>query len=83
VTKQLYAFQGLVGAILCGFSKEDGVIPVNKNLYSLSFVLVNSGIDFLFLTLLYFLIDVKHIWSGSPFYFTGNSIFKSWIEDKK
>lgn len=71
VTKQIYHFQGLVGAILCGFSKEDGVIPVNKNLYSLSFVLVNSSIDFIFLALLYFIVDVKHFWSGSPFYFTG------------
>lgn len=26
-------FCGLLGGILCGFSKEDGVIPVNKNLW--------------------------------------------------
>lgn len=24
---------GLLGGILCGFSKEDGVIPLNKNLW--------------------------------------------------
>ena len=32
-------FYGLFGAILCQFSKDDGIIPVNKNLWSLSFIL--------------------------------------------
>ncbi|XP_065349899.1 heparan-alpha-glucosaminide N-acetyltransferase-like [Cloeon dipterum] len=62
---------GLIGGILCNFSKEFGVIPVNKNLFSLSFVLVNSCLDFFLLSFLYFIVDVKHVWSGSPFYFTG------------
>lgn len=26
-------FTGIVGGILCNFSKEEGVIPVNKNLW--------------------------------------------------
>jgi len=33
----------LVGACLCGFSQNDGLIPVNKNLWSTSFVLVGHG----------------------------------------
>ena len=31
---------GAIGGGLCGFSKEDGLIPLNKNLWSPSFVLV-------------------------------------------
>ncbi|RHY19730.1 hypothetical protein DYB25_008733 [Aphanomyces astaci] len=35
---------GLVGLSLAGFSVEDGPIPINKNLWSLSFVLVVAGL---------------------------------------
>ncbi|XP_059469043.1 heparan-alpha-glucosaminide N-acetyltransferase-like [Neocloeon triangulifer] len=73
---------GLGGAFLCNFSKESGLIPVNKNLFSLSFVLVSSSLDFFFLSLLYLIIDVKHLWSASPFYFTGmNSLLIYTLHD--
>ncbi|KAF2901701.1 hypothetical protein ILUMI_04480 [Ignelater luminosus] len=62
---------GLIGGFLCGFSKEDGLIPVNKNLWSISFVLVTSSLAFLFFSLCYCLIDVKEYWSGKPFLFAG------------
>lgn len=58
---------GLLGGILCGFSQENGWIPVNKNLWSLSFVLVTSSIDFILLTIFYFIVDVKQVYSGFPF----------------
>nr|XP_022916136.1 heparan-alpha-glucosaminide N-acetyltransferase [Onthophagus taurus]XP_022916137.1 heparan-alpha-glucosaminide N-acetyltransferase [Onthophagus taurus]XP_022916138.1 heparan-alpha-glucosaminide N-acetyltransferase [Onthophagus taurus] len=64
-------YTGLIGAVLCGFSKENGVIPLNKNLWSLSFVLVTSSLAFLLLTFCYLLIDVIKIWNGKPFLFAG------------
>uniref|UniRef100_A0A0K8TUB7 Putative heparan-alpha-glucosaminide n-acetyltransferase-like protein n=1 Tax=Tabanus bromius TaxID=304241 RepID=A0A0K8TUB7_TABBR len=57
---------GLVGGALCQFSKEDGLIPVNKNLWSLSFVFVTSSLAFFLLVVCYYLIDVKSHWSGAP-----------------
>ncbi|XP_037067847.1 heparan-alpha-glucosaminide N-acetyltransferase-like isoform X1 [Pollicipes pollicipes] len=66
---------GLLAGGLCGFSKNDGVIPVNKNLWSLSFVLALSSMAFVMLTLLYLVVDVWRLWLGRPFYYAGlNSI---------
>jgi heparan-alpha-glucosaminide N-acetyltransferase len=66
---------GLIGGFLCGFSKEDGLIPINKNLWSLSFILVTASIGYLFLIVLYSLIDLYDIYSGTPFIYLGrNSI---------
>ncbi|XP_071495380.1 heparan-alpha-glucosaminide N-acetyltransferase-like [Diadema antillarum] len=66
---------GLIAGALCNFSKEDGVIPVNKNLWSVSFVLTTGSMAYLLLSLFYYLIDVQHWWTGAPFFFVGmNSI---------
>ncbi|OQR76648.1 heparan-alpha-glucosaminide N-acetyltransferase-like, partial [Tropilaelaps mercedesae] len=66
---------GLLAGILCGFSKENGAIPVNKNLWSLSFVLCNASSAFVLLTLMYIAIDVLNLWAGGPFIYPGmNSI---------
>jgi heparan-alpha-glucosaminide N-acetyltransferase len=66
---------GLIGGFLCGFSKEDGLIPINKNLWSLSFILVAASIGYLLLIVLYSLIDVYDVYSGTPFLYLGrNSI---------
>ncbi|XP_066157076.1 heparan-alpha-glucosaminide N-acetyltransferase [Euwallacea fornicatus] len=66
---------GGLGGALCGFSKEDGFIPVNKNLWSISFVLVTCSFAFFLLSVCYFLVDVKKWWSGKPLLFAGmNSI---------
>lgn len=37
---------GLAAGLLCGFTKEEGLIPVNKNLWSVSFVLATSSMAF-------------------------------------
>ncbi|XP_045592822.1 heparan-alpha-glucosaminide N-acetyltransferase [Procambarus clarkii] len=67
---------GAVGAGLCAASINDGVIPVNKNLWSLSFVMVTSCFACFLLALCYLLVDVWGVWSGAPFYQAGmNSIF--------
>jgi heparan-alpha-glucosaminide N-acetyltransferase len=60
-----------LGALLCEGSLNDGWIPINKNLWSLSFVFVLSGMGFFLLLVCYLFIDVYKIWTGAPFYFAG------------
>jgi len=60
-------FLGLFGGSLCLFSKENGIIPINKNLWSLSFVLVTSAIAYFILLIFYIVVDFKERWSGYPF----------------
>ncbi|KAG1684726.1 Heparan-alpha-glucosaminide N-acetyltransferase [Nymphon striatum] len=66
---------GIAAGALCKFSTNDGWIPINKNLWSLSFVLCMASFAFFLLAALYVIIDVKFWWSGSPFVYPGmNSI---------
>eukprot|EP00298_Acanthocystis_sp_HF-20_P010614 c18947_g1_i1.p1 GENE.c18947_g1_i1~~c18947_g1_i1.p1 ORF type:complete len:819 (+),score=282.01 c18947_g1_i1:31-2487(+) len=66
----------LIAGGLCGFSQNDGVIPVNKNFWSTSFIFVMGGSGFIVLSIFYILIDLKKIWHGIPFISVGkNSIF--------
>ncbi|KAM4674862.1 heparan-alpha-glucosaminide N-acetyltransferase isoform 2-T2 [Amazona ochrocephala] len=66
---------GIVSATLTKCSKEDGFIPINKNLWSLSYVTTTSCFAFILLLLMYYLVDVKRLWSGAPFFYPGmNSI---------
>uniref|UniRef100_A0A0B6YUR6 Uncharacterized protein n=1 Tax=Arion vulgaris TaxID=1028688 RepID=A0A0B6YUR6_9EUPU len=60
-----------LGVMLCEGSLNDGWIPINKNLWSLSFIFVMSGMSFFLLLVCYVLIDVYKIWSGAPFYYAG------------
>lgn len=62
---------GLITGILCNFSKENGWIPVNKNMWSLSYVLVTSSFAFTLLSICFYFIDVKKWWDGSPFVYAG------------
>jgi len=50
-----------ITAVLTLFSVENGIIPINKSLWSLSFVTVTSSLAFLLLSLVYFLVDVRNI----------------------
>lgn len=66
---------GGAAAALCRLSKEDGWIPINKNLWSLSFVLATASLAFVVLSVCYLLVDVTKVWSGEPFFYAGmNSI---------
>ncbi|GFT58619.1 heparan-alpha-glucosaminide N-acetyltransferase [Nephila pilipes] len=66
---------GSIAGILCCFSKNDGWIPVNKNLWSVSFVLATASLAFTLLSICYAINDVYKFWSGGPFYHAGmNSI---------
>lgn len=61
---------------LCGFGQYGGVVPINKNLWSTSYVLLLAGMAFFNLAVFYVLIDVKKWWSGLPLTPMGmNSIF--------
>jgi len=69
------AICGIIAIGLSGGTQNEGVIPINKNLWSLSFILAQSATGFFGLALCYFFIDVKKWWSGGPFVFVGlNSI---------
>jgi len=60
---------------LCGTSENSGVMPVNKNLWSPSFVLLCAGFANLLFAALYYVVDVRHKWDGWPLRETGmNSI---------
>lgn len=66
---------GAAGGGLCGFAKETGLLPINKNLWSPSFVLVIAAIDFWVLAAMFFIVDCKGWGSGAPFAYVGmNSI---------
>ncbi|NXO73317.1 HGNAT acetyltransferase, partial [Phainopepla nitens] len=66
---------GIISAILTKCSKEEGFIPINKNLWSISYVTTMSCFAFILLLLIYYLVDVKKWWSGAPFLYPGmNSI---------
>lgn len=77
-----------ITAILTLFSVDNGIIPINKNLWSLSFVTATCSLAFLLLSLIYYLVDVKNI--GDDFWtifsypgmnaivlYVGHSIFHS------
>jgi heparan-alpha-glucosaminide N-acetyltransferase len=60
---------------LAGASQNEGVLPLNKNLWSPSFVTLQAGTGALLLSVLYVVIDVRRWWAGTPFLFAGlNSI---------
>ncbi|XP_068182833.1 heparan-alpha-glucosaminide N-acetyltransferase [Antennarius striatus] len=69
-------FLGISAAILTKCTRDGGFIPVNKNLWSLSYVACMGCFSFLLLGVMFFVIDVKDWWAGQPFVYPGmNSIF--------
>ncbi|XP_013161632.1 PREDICTED: heparan-alpha-glucosaminide N-acetyltransferase [Papilio xuthus] len=57
----------LAGALLAGFSRDHGVLPINKNLWSMSFVLVTSACSLTLLSICYTFTDAWRLWGGAPF----------------
>eukprot|EP00462_Mataza_sp_D1_P020440 CAMPEP_0175126666 /NCGR_PEP_ID=MMETSP0087-20121206/3980_1 /TAXON_ID=136419 /ORGANISM="Unknown Unknown, Strain D1" /LENGTH=700 /DNA_ID=CAMNT_0016408603 /DNA_START=118 /DNA_END=2220 /DNA_ORIENTATION=+ len=65
----------LLSLCLCGFKQNGGPIPINKNLWSLSFILMQAGTGTIALALCYITIDIFNCWNGAPFIYVGmNSI---------
>lgn len=68
-------FYGLIAGLLCGFTQEGGLIPINKNVWSLSYSLLTGALGMLVFLLCYLVIDVFHWSVGWPFVYMGmNSI---------
>jgi len=66
---------GIISIILCKSSQNEGFIPVNKNLWSTTYVTTMACMAFFNLTVFYILTDVFKFWSGKPLDFVGmNSI---------
>jgi heparan-alpha-glucosaminide N-acetyltransferase len=62
-------------ASLTQFDMEDGLIPVNKNMWTVTFTLLSACTAYFILILLYFVIDLRHWWNGNPFIYVGcNSV---------
>ena len=59
---------GSIGLLLSKGGHSESWIPINKNLWSLSFVLILSGLAFIILTILYLLVDVLKCLPASHFY---------------
>uniref|UniRef100_A0A8D0ZZT7 Heparan-alpha-glucosaminide N-acetyltransferase catalytic domain-containing protein n=1 Tax=Sus scrofa TaxID=9823 RepID=A0A8D0ZZT7_PIG len=64
-------FLGLISVALTKASENEGFIPVNKNLWSTSYVTTLSSSAFLILLVLYPIVDVKGLWTGTPFFYPG------------
>lgn len=61
----------LLGLFLGVVPDGDGIIPINKNMWSLSYVLLTVGVAYLLLTIFYYIIDVKSYWTGIPLVYAG------------
>ncbi|KAJ0171377.1 hypothetical protein K1T71_012927 [Dendrolimus kikuchii] len=67
---------GVIGGALSMFTKNGGPIPINKNLWSVSYCLVTSAMAFFIQAVLYFIVDLKNKWGGRPLYYAGqNALF--------
>ncbi|XP_035609830.1 heparan-alpha-glucosaminide N-acetyltransferase isoform X1 [Oncorhynchus keta] len=67
---------GNSAAVLSKCTRDEGFIPVNKNLWSLSYITCMGCFSFLLLGVMYFVMDIKGWWGGQPFIYPGmNSIF--------
>jgi heparan-alpha-glucosaminide N-acetyltransferase len=58
---------GAITAALTQVKQTDGWIPVNKNLWSVTFITVSASSALVILPILFYIIDIKQWWSGSPF----------------
>lgn len=75
--------QWIISGLICGFlglllskgGQSDSWIPINKNMWSLSFILVLAGLAFIILTIFYLIVDVYKVFTGAPWIWLGmNSI---------
>ncbi|XP_045492742.1 heparan-alpha-glucosaminide N-acetyltransferase [Colias croceus] len=57
----------LAAALLAGFSRDHGVVPINKSLWSISYVLATSAVSLTILSITYTFTDAWRLWAGGPF----------------
>ncbi len=66
---------GFLGLVLSKGGHSESWIPINKNLWSLSFIFILASLAFIILTILYLLVDVFQWFTGEPWLWLGmNSI---------
>ncbi|XP_050531798.1 heparan-alpha-glucosaminide N-acetyltransferase [Daktulosphaira vitifoliae] len=58
---------GFASGLLCNFSKENGLIPINKSMFSLSYTFIAGSSAFFVFILLFLIIEHWRLWNGSPF----------------
>jgi hypothetical protein len=63
----------LLGLGLTGFSGYGGPVPLNRNMMSLSFVLVGSAAAMGLLALTFTICEWKGLWGGEPLTFLGRN----------
>jgi heparan-alpha-glucosaminide N-acetyltransferase len=63
----------LLAGALCSFDAGAGPVPIVKNLWTPSYILLNAGIGHLALVLAYVAIDWLGFWGGGPFRYMGSS----------
>jgi predicted acyltransferase len=59
--------------------KEGGFIPVAKNMWSPSFILLLAGFGHLNLAFLFNVVDAQKLWSGSPFVYVGKNSLATYV----
>ncbi|KAL6080547.1 Heparan-alpha-glucosaminide N-acetyltransferase [Balamuthia mandrillaris] len=64
-------FFGSMALLLCKGQQNDGWIPVNKNLWSPSFIFATGGGAFVLLAFFFVVIDGLKWWGGAPLSFVG------------
>lgn len=55
------------------------IVPINKNLWSMSYVLVTTSSAFVLLTICYILVDVTKYWRGGPFRIPGTNALAMYV----
>jgi len=79
---------GVISIVLCKASANEGWIPVNKNLWSTTYVTTLACMGFFLLALFYFVIDYLKVWTGRPLdivgmnsilLYVGHEVFTSYV----
>lgn len=52
---------------------QGGFSPINRNMWSLSFIGVMTGINLVLLSIFHYVCDIKMWWTGAPFSFMGRN----------
>jgi heparan-alpha-glucosaminide N-acetyltransferase len=55
-----------IGLIITRFSKNEGYINYNKNLWTLPFIIINAGYSIILFNICYILIDYYNLLNGQP-----------------
>jgi len=63
----------LLGILMTEARVNDGWIPINRNLWSLSFVCVTAGGAFIVQIVIHIIVDCVNMWGGAPFKYVGRN----------